>query len=170
MVNRLLLAIRSAKTPSGSCLLCAGSSCGLPPTSCVSKLNLACAAFTWAKSIRHICRSLSPRILAGTFVRRAGRHLTHQGHCEGFKFLDEMLAAHLPRRGHAIHLAGSVTASSRQGTSEYALLVQNVQISPLHQLMCLPKLEQLSKRLLLWHRSSEYSGRKAPVPTADRAR
>ncbi|MEY4692496.1 MAG: hypothetical protein RIT19_2821 [Verrucomicrobiota bacterium] len=61
-------------------------------------------------------------------------HLTHQGHGEGLELLGEVLAATLPGRGHTVHLAVVATASPRQGTHDYALHVEDVEVPPLHRL------------------------------------
>ena len=61
-------------------------------------------------------------------------HLPHQGHGEGLELLGEVLAAPLPGRGHTVNLAVVATASPRQGTHDYALLVENVEVPPLHRL------------------------------------
>ena len=68
--------------------------------------------------------------LAGTLQG----HLSHQGHCEGLELLGEVLAATLPGRGHTVHLAVVATASSRQRTDDHALLVEDVEVPPLHRL------------------------------------
>jgi hypothetical protein len=67
--------------------------------------------------------------LAGTLHR----HFPHQGHGEGFELLGEVLAAPLPRWGHTVHLAVIATASPRQGTHDDALLVEDVEVPPLHR-------------------------------------
>ena len=61
-------------------------------------------------------------------------HLPHQGHSEGLELLGEVLAATLPRRGHTLHLAVVATASPRQRKHDHALLVENVEVPPLHRL------------------------------------
>jgi hypothetical protein len=61
-------------------------------------------------------------------------YLTHQGHSEGLELLGEVLAATLPGRGHTVDLAVFATASPRQRTHDYALLVKNVEVPPLHRL------------------------------------
>ncbi len=60
-------------------------------------------------------------------------HLTHQGHGEGLELLGEGLAAPLPRQGHTVNLAVVATASPRQGTDDQALLVEDVEVPPLHR-------------------------------------
>jgi hypothetical protein len=162
-----------------------------PTHTTVSKLSRACAAFTWAKSIRHIRVSLSPRIWPARFT----------------ELLGEVLAATLPGRCDSIDLAIIATASSRQPTDYQALLVQDVKVPPLHRLdmvaaghrghgsraflrpqgsvvldlqyegrrtrhkplfhhtPSLPKPKQLPKRLLGCHRPASSCGRQAPVST-----
>ena len=78
---------------------------------------------------------LHPRVaLAEDLAGTLHGHLTHQGHCEGLEFLGEVLAATLPGRGHTVHLAVVATASSRQRTDDHALLVEDVEVPPLHRL------------------------------------
>jgi len=61
-------------------------------------------------------------------------HLAHQGQGKGLKLLGEMLAASLPGRSDTVHLAVVATASSRQRTNDHALLVEDVEVPPLHRL------------------------------------
>ncbi len=68
--------------------------------------------------------------LAGTILG----HLTHQGYGEGVEPVSEVLAASLPGRSHTVRLAVVATASPRQGTHDHALLVENVEVPPLHRL------------------------------------
>ncbi len=60
-------------------------------------------------------------------------HLPHKGHGEGLELLGEGLAAPLPRQGHTVNLAVVATASPRQGTDDHALLVEDVEVPPLHR-------------------------------------
>ncbi len=76
-----------------------------------------------------------PRVaLAEDLAGTLHGHLPHQGHSEGLELLGEVLAAPLPGRGHTVHLSVVATASSRQGTHDYALLFKNVEVPPLHRL------------------------------------
>jgi len=61
-------------------------------------------------------------------------HLAHQGQGKGLKLLGEVLAASLPGRSDTIHLAVVATAASRQRTNDHALLVEDVEVPPLHRL------------------------------------
>ena len=78
---------------------------------------------------------LPPRIalaedLAGPLLWR----LTHQDHCESLELLGEVLAAALLGRSYTLQLAVVTTASPRHGTHNHALLVDDVQMPPLHRL------------------------------------
>ena len=76
-----------------------------------------------------------PRVaLAEDLAGTLHGHLTHQGHGEGLELLGEVLAATLPGRGDSIDLAIVATASSRQRTDDHALLVEDVEMPPLHRL------------------------------------
>ena len=61
-------------------------------------------------------------------------HLTHLGHGEGLELLSEVLAGTLLGRGQTVHLAVVATASPRQRTHDHALLVEDVEVPPLHRL------------------------------------
>ena len=61
-------------------------------------------------------------------------HLTHQVNREVLELLGKVLTAPRPRWGHTVHLAVIATASSRKGTNDYALLVEGVDVPPLHRL------------------------------------
>jgi hypothetical protein len=61
-------------------------------------------------------------------------HLPHQGHGEGLELLGEVLAATLPGRCNTVDLAIVTTASPRQRTDDHALLVEDVEVPPLHRL------------------------------------
>ena len=61
-------------------------------------------------------------------------HLTHRGHGEGLELLGEVLAAPLSERSGTLHPAIVTTASPRQRKDDHPLLVEDVQVPPLHRL------------------------------------
>ena len=71
-----------------------------------------------------------PEDLASTL----DRHLAHEGQSEGFELLGEVLAASLPRRSHTIHLTVIAPAPPWQSAHDHALLVEDIQMPPLHRL------------------------------------
>ncbi len=76
-----------------------------------------------------------PRVaLAEDLSGTLHRHFPHQGTGEGLDLLGEVLAAPLTRLGHTVHLTDIAKASSRQGTHDDALLVEDVEVPLLHRL------------------------------------
>jgi hypothetical protein len=69
-----------------------------------------------------------------------------------------VLAPPLPRRGHTVHLAVVAKASPRQGTNDHALLVEEVEMPPLHRLDMVEKGNRVSARVLYYsHKPFVYS-------------
>ncbi len=71
--------------------------------------------------------------------RGSGRHASRASPASesrrvGPELLDEVLAAPLPGRSHTVHFAVVASAPPRQGTHDYELLVENVEVPPLHRL------------------------------------
>jgi hypothetical protein len=61
------------------------------------------------------------------------RHLAHERQRKGFKFLAEMFTAPFPRRRDPIDLSAAAAPASRQRTHNHALLVEHVEVAPLHR-------------------------------------
>jgi hypothetical protein len=76
-----------------------------------------------------------PRVaLAEDLASTLDRHLSHEGHSEGFELLGEVLTAPLPRRSHTIHLTVIASAPPWQSAHDHALLVEDIQMPSLHRL------------------------------------
>jgi len=61
-------------------------------------------------------------------------HLPHQGHGQGLELLGEVLATPLPGQNHTVHLPVVATASTRHGTDDKLLLVEDVEMPLVHRL------------------------------------
>jgi hypothetical protein len=85
----------------------------------------------------HVGGELPPRPRVAFDEALAGPlhwHFTHQSYGGGLENLSEALAAAFPRHCHTVHLAVGATASPWLGTNDDALLVENVEVAPLHRL------------------------------------
>ena len=72
-----------------------------------------------------------PRVaLSGHLSGKLQGHLAHRGLGEGLELLVEVLDAHRPGPGQTVHLAVVATASSRQGSNDNALYVEDIPVSP----------------------------------------
>jgi hypothetical protein len=76
-----------------------------------------------------------PRVaLAKDVASTLDRHLPHQGQSEGLELLGKVLAAPLLGRSHTVHLDVIATPAPRQRADDHALLVEDIQMPPLHRL------------------------------------
>ena len=71
---------------------------------------------------------------AQNLTRFLDGHLAHQRQGEGFEFLAKMFAAPFPRRSHPINFPILTALASRQRADNHALLIEDVEMPPLHRL------------------------------------
>ena len=119
------------RTPSGICSPFRRFISSTPTHTTLSELSRARAAFTWAKSIRHIRESLPPSIRLARFTGISRIRVTARGSNSRVKFL----LRPSPRRPDAVHHAVLATAPSRQRANDHTLLVDDIEMPPLHRLV-----------------------------------